>query len=164
MTLVAVATPNGGTGFGSSGTSSVFPVIVTGASPLFVTRQDTVVSPVAGSHSALAAYATDGAAGSAAAIVVVGAAEVVGSAVVGSSAVVGGKVVGGVVVAGAAVVGASVGVGGAGASVGVGASVVGGGAALDDVVAKANPHTDEVTSPDTSNKRRRRSVMLSPCD
>ena len=62
MTSVAVAiSPTGGTGFGSSGASSVFSMIVTGASPLLVTFHDTVVSPVAGSHSAFAAYTTDGA-------------------------------------------------------------------------------------------------------
>ena len=84
-----------GTGFGSSGTSSVFSVIVTGASPLLVTFHDTVVSPVAGSHSAFAAYTTEGAAGSAASIVVVGAAGIVVAGSVSSPAVVvAGSVVG----------------------------------------------------------------------
>ena len=43
MTWVAVASPDGGTGFGSSGASSELLVIVTGTSPLFVTFHDTVV-------------------------------------------------------------------------------------------------------------------------
>ena len=63
MTLVAVAEPKAGTGFGSSATGSVRSVICTGAAPLLVTSQTTVVSPAAGSHSALAANTTDGAAG-----------------------------------------------------------------------------------------------------
>jgi hypothetical protein len=168
MTSVAVAAPNGGTGFGSSGASSVFSVIVTGASPLFVTRHDTVVSPVAGSHSAFAAYTTDGGAGSAAAIVVVGAAVVV----VASAIVVGNSVVGDASVVGASVGGATVGCATVGCATvgcatvgctGVGASVVVG--VADDVDARASPHTDEATnaSPDKTMKRRRRSVMLSPC-
>ena len=43
MTLVAVATPNGGTVLGSIATSSVFFTIVTGDAPLFVTVHETVV-------------------------------------------------------------------------------------------------------------------------
>ena len=136
MTSVAVAiSPTGGTGFGSSGASSVFSMIVTGASPLLVTLHDTVVWPVAGSHSAFAAYTTEAAAGSGTSVVV--------ASVVGTAAVVVGASSSALSLSAAPgrrrrVVRRPVGCTGVGASVG-GAGVVGGVAALDGVVATASP-------------------------
>ena len=68
-TRVAVALLNAGTGFGSNVTGSVMSVICTGAAPLLVTTHSTVVSPLAGSHSALAANTTAEAASAGAAVV-----------------------------------------------------------------------------------------------
>ena len=80
-------------------------MICTGVTPVLVNRHESVVSPIAGSHSAFAVYTADGVAGDGATVVVVGPAVVVGASVVaGAGTVVGSAVV----VVGAAVVGAAV--------------------------------------------------------
>jgi hypothetical protein len=97
-------------------------MILTGVSPLFVTCQDTVVSPVDGSHSAFAAYTTEGAGSDR--WVVVGSSDVSAGGVVSGGSVVADTVVAGAVVAGAVLAGAVV-AGAVVAGIGEGCVVVG---------------------------------------